>query len=92
MGMHIGRSWADQHLEISCPCPKAPCGLVNMEWRNAPEGIYCEQHDPAEARTMRQIHDDAHCPAVDHAISEAAADWWLNCAKEQALDTSKTLR
>jgi len=96
MIVHIGRSWEpDQHLEIACPCPKAPCGLVLMSGTNDPDIIYCEQHDPAEARTMRQIHNDTHCPSMDHAISEEAAAQWREWAVEQGaevVDTSDLFR
>ena len=55
---HIGRSWFGHHLEDACPCPKAPCGL-------AISGSYdCPQHSVDAAKTLRQMHDDEHCPAV----------------------------
>jgi hypothetical protein len=53
---HIGRTWSGHPIEDDCPCPKAPCGLVETR---APE---CDQH--TFTKTMRQGHPAADCPGV----------------------------
>ncbi|MFD0332254.1 hypothetical protein ACFQZC_38680 [Streptacidiphilus monticola] len=54
--------------EEACPCPKAPCGLVD-EPSADPD---CRQHHPKYARTMRQAHHPDRCPGPHPATSEAA--------------------
>ena len=59
---HMGRSWSGTALEDSCPCPKAPCGLVDF---GAPPIPVCDQHNPENpflSRTMRQVHKASQCP------------------------------
>lgn len=63
--MHVGRSWKDSPLEDDCPCPKAPCGLVDITLDSWETTDYCDQHNPAQARTMRQAHYEKNCPALD---------------------------
>jgi len=61
-GWHMGRQWHGHDIEDECPCPKAPCGLVDTTQRLPT----CEQHNPADpiaARTMRQNHPADACPA-----------------------------
>jgi len=58
----MGRQWTGHEIEDQCPCPKAPCGLVDVS-QGLPD---CEQHNPTNpflARTMRQMHTAEHCPA-----------------------------
>jgi hypothetical protein len=58
-GYHIGRSWAGQRfIEDECPCPKAPCGLVD-ESATDPT---CPEHPPERCKTMRQRHSPEQCP------------------------------
>lgn len=57
-GLHVGRSWADTHLEDECPCPKEPCGLVDLA-KASPE---CDQHPAERSKTLRQIHEARLCP------------------------------
>lgn len=59
--MHLGRAFTGRDIEDACPCPKAPCGLVDMG-DAVPE---CDHHWPWRARTMRQGHPAALCPGVD---------------------------
>lgn len=56
---HIGRSFVGHPLEDECPCGKAPCGLVDSEQIH-PD---CPQHPIGAAKTMRQMHVAANCPA-----------------------------
>lgn len=56
---HIGRSWTGHHLEDTCPCPKAPCGLVPL--RTATEG--CREHHWSAAKSIRQSHPASACAA-----------------------------
>lgn len=56
--MHIGRSFVGTHVEDTCPCPKAPCGLV-VQGEADPS---CDQHPPERMKTMRQGHHDEDCP------------------------------
>lgn len=59
MKTHFGRSFTGHLLEDSCPCPKAPCGLVGGDT----EAVYCDQHSIMATRTIRQMHDEFDCPA-----------------------------
>lgn len=71
MSLHMGRAWTGHAVEDACACPKAPCGLAMPDGQ--PFGA-CDQHNPADplfARTMRQIHTDAHCPAALEAGRDA---------------------
>lgn len=60
MTMHIGRSWSGHPLEDDCPCPKAPCGLVDMD-RTDPT---CPEHPAERCKSIRQSHPASACPAV----------------------------
>lgn len=56
--LHVGRSWWPAHpIEDECPCPKAPCGLVPI----ASADPSCDQHAPARAKSLRELHAAAHC-------------------------------
>lgn len=58
MKYHIGRSFEGTVLEDTCPCPKAPCGLVI-----AAEIVKdCAQHSLAAMKTIRQVHLEDNCP------------------------------
>ena len=60
-GHHIGRSFPGManHIEATCPCPKAPCGLVVED--EASE--QCTEHHWTAAKTIRQSHPADHCTA-----------------------------
>lgn len=58
MGWHAGRSWSGTRLEDACPCPKEPCGLVDIA-RTVPE---CLEHPLNRVKTFRQGHYPQHCP------------------------------
>ncbi|MFB7919246.1 hypothetical protein, partial [Streptomyces sp. NPDC056061] len=61
MGTHIGRSWdGPGDLEAMCPCPKAPCGLVDRD--NVADS--CEQHPPTRCKTIRTSHPADECSGV----------------------------
>lgn len=60
MTMHIGRSWSGTFLEDTCPCPKAPCGLVDMD-RTDPA---CPEHPAERVKSIRQSHPASACPAA----------------------------
>lgn len=60
MSMHIGRSFVGHPLEDDCPCPQEACGLVDT----AKAVPTCEQHGAGMAKTLRQMHFEAQCPAV----------------------------
>ncbi|MFE2994135.1 hypothetical protein ACFXG4_03875 [Nocardia sp. NPDC059246] len=55
---HIGRSWSGTQLEDTCPCPKAPCGLVD-DMNVDPD---CGQHPYSRSKTIRQSHPADECP------------------------------
>lgn len=57
-GGHVGRSFTGHGLEDECPCPQAPCGLVEMGTVDPK----CPQHTWTAAKTMRQGHPAKHCP------------------------------
>jgi hypothetical protein len=56
---HIGRSFTDNRLEMVCPCPLEPCGLVSRD-RADPN---CLQHTDV-CKTIRQVHSPEDCPGV----------------------------
>ncbi|WP_052479933.1 hypothetical protein [Streptomyces sp. NBRC 110035] len=68
---HIGRSFLGMRpdIEDSCPCPKAPCGLVIAD-EASPE---CGQHHWSAAKTMRQSHPADECPAEARPTPAAPA-------------------
>ncbi|MEU0656087.1 hypothetical protein ABZ485_28115 [Streptomyces albogriseolus] len=57
-GEHLGRDFTGTTPENTCPCPKAPCGII---WRDTIRDD-CPAH--AHARSMRQSHPARHCPAT----------------------------
>lgn len=68
--LHIGRSWnGPGHLEESCLCKKAPCGLV--ESFESSEG--CPQHGFNASKTMRSIHLESECEETQALWREAKA-------------------
>jgi len=67
---HIGRSFHGTRLEDDCPCPKGPCGLATHDGTD--HG--CDQHDLGAARTIRQMHSAADCPAAGRAETTTATD------------------
>lgn len=70
----IGRGWTGHEMEDKCPCEKEECGLV--AWEKIDEK--CPQHSLLAAKTIRQFHEDADCPALedleDQLDVEAAAE------------------
>jgi hypothetical protein len=58
--MHIGRSWTGHPLENECPCPKEPCGLIQLD-RVVDT---CSQHHWSRSKTIRQSHPADLCPAL----------------------------
>jgi len=64
---HIGRSWPGMgnEIEAECPCPKAPCGLVDPD-KAHPD---CEHHPLSRPKTMRQGHRADRCPAAAGEVS-----------------------
>ncbi|MFE7399592.1 hypothetical protein [Streptomyces sp. NPDC057557] len=68
MGIHIGRSWdGPGDIEATCPCPKAPCGLVDRDNLNED----CEQHPPTRHKTIRTRHSADECPGVGRDVGVA---------------------
>lgn len=67
-GLHVGRAFTGTDLEDSCPCPKAPCGLVIQDMADPA----CDQHPIDAAKTMRQIHRARLCPGHRAAPVPAA--------------------
>ncbi len=53
---HVGRHFIGMFpaIELTCPCPKARCGLAVPV-----ADIYCEQHHGTQ--TLRQIHHVDDC-------------------------------
>jgi hypothetical protein len=99
---HIGRSFGGPgHIEATCPCPLAACGLVDMD--NLSDE--CEQHPPERCKTMRTGHRPEDCPgtgkavvvamgkteAAHQAVVDAAAmgepEGWVNFSLFGALDS-----
>ncbi|MFF7631430.1 hypothetical protein [Streptomyces cyaneofuscatus] len=81
VGNHIGRSFPgmDPDIEAACPCAKAPCGLVVQDEVTKA----CDQHHWSAAKTMRQSHPAAECPA-DTTPADRPADQ-LRAAMAEAL-------
>lgn len=90
MSFHIGRSWSGHFLEDTCPCPKAPCGLVNVDQADPA----CPEHPAERSKSIRQSHPASECPgravvlAHQHrirAVSTASAhDMASSAAVERA--------
>ncbi|MFC8282909.1 hypothetical protein [Streptomyces cyaneofuscatus] len=80
-GNHIGRSFPGMaaDIEAACPCAKAPCGLVVQDEVTKA----CDQHHWSAAKTMRQSHPAAECPA-DTTPADRPADQ-LRAAMAEAL-------
>lgn len=51
---HFGRAWSGHAIEDTCPCTKAPCGLV------ADVAIECTEHNAS--KSTRQSHPADACP------------------------------
>ncbi|CAO0836118.1 hypothetical protein SMICM17S_10319 [Streptomyces microflavus] len=65
MGTRIGRSWkGTSDIEALCPCPKAPCGLVDM----GNMSDECKQHPPENAKTIRTSHRPEDCPEIGRDV------------------------
>ncbi|MFF6928341.1 hypothetical protein [Streptomyces californicus] len=65
MGAHIGRSWdGPGDVEALCPCPKAPCGLVDVD--NVSDE--CTQHPPLRCKTIRTGHPEDDCPEIGRDV------------------------
>jgi hypothetical protein len=60
MTLHVGRSWTGTAIEDDCPCPKAPCGLVD----GSDVHPACLHHPFQRAKTFRQIHPADRCPEL----------------------------
>lgn len=86
MSRHFGRGWDGPcHLEALCPCPKAPCGLVDRDDMSDE----CKQHPPENMKTIRTGHPTDECPGVGRdvvvamgrtirareAVVKAAGEW-----------------
>lgn len=67
-GKHFGRSFGGHKIEDTCPCAKAPCGLVET-W--VP---HCPQHAPTACKTIRQSHRADQCPAGNDQIIPGIAE------------------
>lgn len=59
-GTHIGRSFTGHPIEDTCPCPQAPCGLINFDDIRDD----CPQHHWSACKSMRQGHPADHCPGA----------------------------
>lgn len=57
--LHWGRAFHGHEIEDACPCPQAPCGLVDAPTVDQA----CEQHGWRFAQTTRQGHRADACPA-----------------------------
>jgi hypothetical protein len=63
--MHIGRSFnGPGHIEATCPCDLAPCGLVDTD--NVSDE--CDQHPPTACKTMRSGHSAEDCPEIGRDV------------------------
>lgn len=87
-GWHFGRSFGGAgHLEESCPCPKAPCGLVVMnEWDPA-----CEQHPPERVKTIRSSHSPEECPELCRTEDGTAAETVVQSVMESLTEQASEL-
>lgn len=72
--LHIGRSWPGMRpeMEEGCPCPKEPCGLVNVS-KVVPD---CPQHSLNAAKTIRQGHRPEDCPGARPNADRPSTDEW----------------
>ncbi|MFB7823852.1 hypothetical protein [Streptomyces hydrogenans] len=68
MAHHIGRSWGGpSHIEALCPCPLAPCGLVDRDNVDSE----CQQHPVGRMKTIRESHAAEDCPGFGAELTEA---------------------
>lgn len=63
--LHIGRSWVGHEIEDGCPCPQAPCGLVDTDTIVAD----CTEHALLAAKSSRQGHWANECASVAEGLS-----------------------
>lgn len=101
MAHHIGRSFGGPgDCEALCPCPKAPCGLVDTD--NVSDE--CDQHPPLRCKTIRTGHRPDDCPGIGRdvvvamkrtaearqTVIDAAAmgepEGWVNASLYDAID------
>ncbi|MFG3014325.1 hypothetical protein ACGFZB_28680 [Streptomyces cinerochromogenes] len=67
---HIGRSFGGPgHIEATCPCDLAPCGLVDAG--NVSDE--CDQHPTTAGKTMRTGHAAEDCPEMGRDVVVALA-------------------
>ncbi|WP_327379423.1 hypothetical protein [Streptomyces sp. NBC_01212] len=65
MTRHIGRSWdGPGDIEALCPCPKAGCGLVDVDNVSGE----CSQHSPLRCKTIRSGHAADDCPGIGRDV------------------------
>lgn len=56
---HLSRSWNGAgHLEATCPCGKAPCGMVDGDLIDPA----CLEHPLERMKTIRTMHWSDTCP------------------------------
>ncbi|BDM70584.1 hypothetical protein HEK616_40710 [Streptomyces nigrescens] len=83
MTRHVGRSWdGPGHLEALCPCPLAPCGLVDVD--NVDDK--CKQHPPMRCKTMRTGHLAEDCPGTGRAVVVALGR--VEVARQRIIDAA----
>ncbi|MEU3285600.1 hypothetical protein [Streptomyces longwoodensis] len=62
---HIGRSFGGPgHIEATCPCDLAPCGLVDTD----SVSNECDQHPPTACKTIRTGHPAEDCPGTGRDV------------------------
>ncbi|GGX26816.1 hypothetical protein [Streptomyces chryseus] len=70
MSTHVGRSWdGPGDIEATCPCPKAPCGLIDRD--NVSDE--CDQHPYEHMKSIRTRHSADDCPGVGRDVVVAMA-------------------
>lgn len=81
--MHIGRHFGGPGvIEATCPCPLAPCGLVDFD--NLSED--CDQHPPLRRKTMRTGHDVESCPGAGRDVVVAIGR--TEAARQSVIDAA----
>lgn len=81
--MHIGRSFdGPGHIEATCPCDLAPCGLVDTENVND----QCDQHPPSAGKTMRIGHSAEDCPEIGRDVVVAIGK--TEIARQAVIDSA----
>jgi hypothetical protein len=90
-GWHVGQAWSGTEIEDACPCPKAPCGLIDV----ADTSAKCHEHPIKWGKSIRQGHEPGECPAIPtveephHRAARQPTDEERAAARRATLDAMR---